>query len=280
LWLIHYLGPPSQSGEPTTQPAATRLLTLKDLFDTDFTSGSFYNEISLTYGDGTKRLIPYRVVTDFPARIKYLALYVPDSPVAFAQCQFLAANLQMPFDAIDKSVEMEMYDPSGMSRTTSKDLIFTGRVFLYYESNFSLGELAALEALFTEHKAAVEFRGHSYLVLHWHENRVLPSDPPSTDPAKKITQFTIPTTTQPAASRPATTKPSLSRNNPGRSFRVTHGQVGKWPLGTIFTEYEFRRDNPPRTPHPGEDPTTAVNDYYDELLDRLMNMTPPRIQVV
>jgi len=169
--------PPASAPTPSTIPdkPTSRPLTLKELFDTDFTSGGCNSEFTLTLKDGTKRIIPYRVLTDFLSRTKYLAFYVPDAPDAMGQCKYLAANLQMPFDAVSKAIEVTMYDAGGMSKTEYKDLVFTGRVFLYHETYFSLAQLAELEAFFIENKAAVEFRGHAYLVLHWHEKRVLPN---------------------------------------------------------------------------------------------------------
>ena len=165
-----------------TSSAPAPPLTLKNLFDTDFPSGSFGSEITFTSKlDGSTWKIPYRVVTDFSSRTKYLAFYVADSPDAFDRCKILAANLQLPFEAIDKSVYMAMTDAGGTSITESKDLVFTGRVYIYYESPFSLNQLAILESIFAEKKAAVEFRGQAYLVLHWHDKRQLPDIQPTTN---------------------------------------------------------------------------------------------------
>lgn len=78
----------------------------------------------------------------------------------------------------------------------------------------------------------------------------------------------------------ATVISAISKSSPGRSFEVLHDGVGNWRRGDIFTEYEFRRLHPAPAPHPGEDPTAALNDYYAELIDRLLNLPSPAIRVV
>ena len=66
-------------------------------------------------------------------------------------------------------------------------------------------------------------------------------------------------------------KPRIDRNNQGRTFQVSN-HCGRWSSGSIITEYTIRQDNPAPAPHPGQDPFTAMEDYYDELIERLVRL--------
>lgn len=64
----------------------------------------------------------------------------------------------------------------------------------------------------------------------------------------------------------------IDKKNPGRSFQVMVTQVGPWPKGHIFSEFEFRRLHPaPKKPDGwGDDPFQTSEEYWDSLLNRLL----------
>jgi hypothetical protein len=105
---------------------------------------------------------------------------------------------------------------------------------------------------------------HAAALVRVLENRVTNPGTSTLDRRGSVTKSVVPPI--PPAKRQTAT-PGISRNNPGRTFQVAKGQFGNWPQGANFTEYEFRRLHPAPAPRPGADPITALNDYYDEVLD-------------
>jgi hypothetical protein len=164
--------PPASSASAVTKNGPR---TVKEHFDSDFTTGDVSNSMKLWMNDGKTYLLPYRVVTDFIARSKFLAFYVPDAPNAMYLCKALAENLQAPLDAVNQSLSMILTD--GVAQTSLADLTFSGRVFIYHENLFSLQELATIESYFQSKGAAVEFRGIRYVASRWIGK---PSPPPAT----------------------------------------------------------------------------------------------------
>lgn len=73
----------------------------------------------------------------------------------------------------------------------------------------------------------------------------------------------------------------IDKNNPGRTFEVVYGQVGAWPQGHAFSEYEFRRIHPapPKPANPDEDPVDP-EDYYHDVLTRLLTPDGNRPAVI
>lgn len=64
-------------------------------------------------------------------------------------------------------------------------------------------------------------------------------------------------------------RPAISKANPGRSF-VALSTVDDWPVGRVFTEYEFRKKRP-NLPPEAKTPT-EIDDYYEELYERLLRL--------
>ena len=59
-------------------------------------------------------------------------------------------------------VEGKVLGESGI--TKSEDLIFSGRIFIYHESDLSLEQIGALAALYKSKGIDVKFRSHEYAV--------------------------------------------------------------------------------------------------------------------
>jgi hypothetical protein len=164
--------PSAPASEPSASPP-TPPLTLKELFDTDFPTGGVTNTVTLkSRKDGPAITVPFFVVTDFIARTKFIAFYVPSFPDIFAVCCSLPHMIRVVFETTDKSIEIKTTD-SVNTPTALKDLAFTGRIYIYYEDDLSFQQLATIQAAFSEQNVDVQFRGPAYLALHRHEKREL-----------------------------------------------------------------------------------------------------------
>ena len=147
-------------------------LTMKDLFETDFTSGSFGGEMDLQVRNTSPVIrLSFQVVTDFISRTKFLAVYVPASPEAFNVCLYVADSNQTLLNSMDDTMTMSTTIPGQTAATTSKDLIFSRLVYVYLDADFTLQQLAALETYFKSKGLSVQFRGSAWRALHWDEKR-------------------------------------------------------------------------------------------------------------
>jgi hypothetical protein len=172
------------TAQPATQPA-TRPLTLREIFDTDFSNTllGVAGDLSVRPAAGGKEVqIRYRVLMDFTSLTKFVAFFMPSAPDAEDVCAFLANNLQIPFETVSDTLLVKTAHPGETAQTSINDLKFTGRVYVYHEDHFSTRQLADLEELFKQNGAVVQFRGNTYLVLHWNEKRqLLPTAAPPAD---------------------------------------------------------------------------------------------------
>lgn len=78
----------------------------------------------------------------------------------------------------------------------------------------------------------------------------------------------------------ATAAVLIDKNHPGRIFEVIHGQLGAWPQGSAFSEYEFRRIHPaPKQQHPDDD-LVEPEDYYAKAFERLLRPDGARPAII
>jgi hypothetical protein len=77
---------------------------------------------------------------------------------------------------ISESVTSSTKDPGGPS-ISSRDLVFSGRVYLYHEDEMTLKQKAELGDLFKANGASVIFRGLDYQQTRWLQDAVPKSEP-------------------------------------------------------------------------------------------------------
>jgi hypothetical protein len=142
--------------------------TLFELFNTDFSNLlKLSSEVTATIGntDGTSHNIAAKVsvYSDYIANSKFYSFYIPKSPVnqSFDVCTRLAKEYPNIINKISDSVITSTKEPGGPS-ISSRDLVFSGRIYLYHENDMSLKQKAELEDLFKANGAHIIFRGPDY----------------------------------------------------------------------------------------------------------------------
>jgi hypothetical protein len=169
---------PSPSATPHYLPVP---LTLKNLFDTDFPQMHLTQDFKFTSRNtGSDYPITYQLIWDFDAKTEFLAVFIPRTTDAFIAAKAVAMGYQGMIDLLDERVKASASAPGESAATQSTDLTFSGRIFVYYEGDLTLQQMASLEQLFTERKLAVEFRGLNYQALRGNEKRVAPDAHPHT----------------------------------------------------------------------------------------------------
>jgi hypothetical protein len=175
----------SQAPEPTASNTAAKQMrpslppmpSLLSLFMTDFMNkgsgggitllGNAYAE--LTFSGDTNLRILYNIVQDFGSRSKFIIFYIPSSQHTYDAIEFLA-------DGYKQYINTTMpYSESGgegvQSFTKSSELIFTGRIFIYYENPLTVAQLGKLAELYNQHGVSPEFRSTQYALAVWNSIR-------------------------------------------------------------------------------------------------------------
>lgn len=152
---------PVQQGE--------ELPRLKDLFETDFRGHSIGGlavqidcgtEVVLTTGEKEKKVeVLFKIIQDFGSHSQFLTVYIPESSDTFILCEFVAKQHKQWLQ--DMPIGLEVGGASGVP-SNDKDLLFTGRVYVYHETAMTLSQLGKLDDLYKELGLRPEFRGKSY----------------------------------------------------------------------------------------------------------------------
>jgi hypothetical protein len=150
--------------------AVKELPTLKKLFDKDFANLMRRNaNRQLIIGNDPTQdvvMIPEKIYLDFAAKTKFVGYFIPFStPCPYCICEFLSEMPKETIKDFDLKGEVQFGHSTEVRMTSSKDLIFSGRVYIYHEDNFSLQQLAALERIYESKGLSVLFRSTAYLQM-------------------------------------------------------------------------------------------------------------------
>jgi hypothetical protein len=146
-------------------------ITLKQLFEIDWPNlPAFYNECDLgsqVFESGSVR-VAWRVNGDFIARSKFLAILVDSKTKAsdaFKACEAIADQYGHFIDSANSEVDIEGQAPDDTAPTHLKDMVFSKRIFIYYEE-FSLAQKGLLETIYQSKELSVQFRDAAYAWAH------------------------------------------------------------------------------------------------------------------
>lgn len=183
-WVGHIAWPesaldrtPSTALAPTPVPTPAYYptpLTLRQLFDTDFDerdTGQVTDAGLTNASTGKSVTFTLRECLDPTDNAKFIAVYAPDSTDSFGALWDLPRHIPSILREWEQRYQIGTKLPGETSSTWSRNMVFGGRVYIYYENDFSLQQLAEIEKRFREHHYFVQFRGQDYLVLHWNEKR-------------------------------------------------------------------------------------------------------------
>jgi hypothetical protein len=145
--------------------------TLEDLFKSDFAQyGNVQRVISARAQNNTNGYdvtfeIPFRVYPDFTSHTTFVALYVPNQSDArfdaYATIQWLRDQVRPTLEAVRTSIGWGASAP-GMPYQELKDLTFSGRIFIYLMTPFTVIQLGELTAFYQESGMYLEIRGNDY----------------------------------------------------------------------------------------------------------------------
>ena len=152
-----------------TPPPLSQEITLHNLFLDDFQTGSYKLVLGLTtplYKEGRNiGEFPFEIgmYGDFQSKSVFISLYAPASDHAAELISWFAnAYKDYLYDA-RKNIHVWTASPGTQSQLLSDDLVFTKKIYVYYENILSTDQLRTLADLYAKEGTEVEFRGFNYL---------------------------------------------------------------------------------------------------------------------
>ena len=71
---------------------------------------------------------------------------------------------------LNSNVLIVSKNPGDTAKIFSKDLHFSGRIYIYHEDDLTLQQLGFLEGLYKANNLSIQFRGSDYVVARWLQN--------------------------------------------------------------------------------------------------------------
>ena len=136
-------------------------LTLHDLFLIDFDSVQQQSSGSMFVDDAKKISVEYSINTELALRSKFLSFYIPRHNETAAICRYLAQQHEF---VLDKAPQLLVEQKSpGDSRTIStKEAVFTGRIYVYHETYLPAEETVKLSSFYERLGLSGIFRSTDY----------------------------------------------------------------------------------------------------------------------
>jgi hypothetical protein len=157
-----------------------------ELFKNDFPHLlKTFKVMTLTSKTGKNITIIPQLYMDFQANSKFLGVYIPTPAYTpnvedetFEICFYILYNYKHLLD-ISKGSEVKM-KLVGEESTKDKDLTFSGRVFIYHDSELTVDKIAELRKLYRKNNLDVQFRGSDYLIFNMFIRKEAQQSPPPT----------------------------------------------------------------------------------------------------
>ncbi len=149
--------------------------SLKDLFETDWSDLTAYYSITtlgmIADGKPTEDVtLAWRLNGDFGAKSKFLAVWLDHKlpPLtALNVCVWIANNYEDFINTTNAEVDICGQWPTDSSATHLRDMVFSGRIFVYYgHFDLSQEQKGSLEVLFKQKGLSIQFRTMDYQWLH------------------------------------------------------------------------------------------------------------------
>lgn len=139
------------------------MATLKEYFDTDFTRVLNVAQpltVASRSGDDPVQ-VQARVHFDFDSNTKYVSCFVPETPDPLSVSVALLKDIKQILSIADGAI-VQIGFPGGEEARDSRDLRFSGRVFLYTEHRIPSDKAAQLSAEAKGNGLSVQIRGPEY----------------------------------------------------------------------------------------------------------------------
>jgi hypothetical protein len=138
-------------------------VSLSSLFRTDFGHCLKYGGTMEYEYEGKKMGVRYHLAQDYDANSEYLMAYFPHSAMLPSLVVSFVDQIKDVLDTMRKEVRVESSTMGSGFSVSNRDLVFSGRFFVYHEDTLSLQEMAFLEKYMTDRGYKPIFRSQNYV---------------------------------------------------------------------------------------------------------------------
>ena len=161
-----------------------RPLTMRDLFDTDFTAEAngfgpalraraFGAQITLHNSQTAENYdVPVKIIYAIERNTRFVAYFVPKAYDALNVAKALSADPEGPLKIFDQHAVVSAPGAAATASNGIKGAPFSRLVAFYFEQDPALPQLEQIKSLFQVKNIAVEFHGQEYLFAHRGERRL------------------------------------------------------------------------------------------------------------
>lgn len=148
--------------------------SIEQHFKEDFPNCTkMFNTLTISAGQD-KFAVPWQVCMEDTTGAKFVSFYVAMTKQPFEICRSLVDAASKVLDHQKGSgVQILTKHPGDATHTGIHDLVFSGRVYLYYENVLSLEQLGVLEAAFKARGMTPQFRGQDYATGQWMQKSLM-----------------------------------------------------------------------------------------------------------
>jgi hypothetical protein len=151
---------PKERKQPKSLPRP-KYPKMLDLFLGDFPGMlKIHGENKMTNDTGGSVTVTFQLYLDYSANSKFVGYFIPTFPDTYQVCKDLSS---VDPESVAKGIRT--YGGIAGQTTEQKDLVFTGRVYLYHESELSIEQRASLIQVYRSKHLDVQFRGYDYFVM-------------------------------------------------------------------------------------------------------------------
>jgi hypothetical protein len=153
----------SRPPDPAPKAAAE---TLSEMFNNDFPGTSYWSfPKNYLQADKSNFLITVNLYLDRSASAKFIAVYVPRSKYSYVTSLAFARDVYSTISDIERRFNVTQHTPGQAGVVSENDLVFSKRIFLYAEDDFSAEQMGNLTRFYKDKAFDLQIRSNDYVML-------------------------------------------------------------------------------------------------------------------
>jgi hypothetical protein len=161
---------------PDTPTAPKPRPTMREFFKQDFTSLPKITEtVPFVAKAGWSQEIDAQLYVDLAGKAVFVGYFIPSSSHTVDICRELANEPRLTITDLEKKLSVKGGYVGENSKTKLTDLTFTGRVYIYHETNLTPKDVDRLTDLYTSKSLSLILRGFDYFLAAQQSKNISPT---------------------------------------------------------------------------------------------------------
>jgi len=140
--------------------------TLWEMFNNDFPgTGNWSLPRNYMEADKSTLSITVNLYLDRSANAKFVAFYVPHSKYGYVTSLAFARDVYSAISDVERRFNVTQHTPGQAGVVSETDLVFSKRIFLYAEDDFSAEQMGNLTRFYKEKGFDLQIRSNDYVML-------------------------------------------------------------------------------------------------------------------